>query len=71
MAILRPAISCGRKPTRLSPRQVIEPERTCGGVSPMMERISVVLPMPLRPSTATISPAPTSSETPWSTSASP
>jgi hypothetical protein len=30
----------------------------------MMERMKVVLPMPLRPSSATISPAPTSSETP-------
>ncbi len=38
-----------------------------GGVNPMIERISVVLPAPLRPRIATTSPAPIVSETPWST----
>src|SRR3982075_4235180 len=71
IAILRSAMSCGRKPTRLSSRQVIDPERPCGGVRPMMERMKVVLPIPFRPSSATISPAPTSSETPRTTIASP
>ena len=33
------------------------------GVSPMMERTVVVLPMPLRPISVTISPGPTASET--------
>ena len=35
-----------------------------GGVRPMIERIVVLLPTPLRPSRHTHSPAPTSSETP-------
>jgi hypothetical protein len=39
-----------------------EPERA--GVSPMIERIVVVLPMPLRPISATTSPSATSSSTP-------
>ncbi len=38
-----------------------------GGVKPTMDRISVVLPMPLRPSTATTVPSGTSREMPWST----
>ena len=37
------------------------------GVSPMMERMVVVLPMPLRPISATISPARTDSDMPNST----
>jgi hypothetical protein len=36
-----------------------------------MERMSVVLPMPLRPSIATTSPGATLSDTPWSTWLSP
>src|SRR5437762_8623116 len=39
----------------------------CGGVSPMIERIVVDLPTPLRPSRQTHSPAVTSIETPNST----
>ena len=35
-----------------------------GGLTPVMLRINVVLPAPLRPSTATSSPSPISSETP-------
>ena len=42
-----------------------------GGVSPMTERIVVVLPTPLRPSRQTHSPALTSSEMPNSTRLSP
>ena len=37
------------------------------GVSPMMERTVVVLPMPLRPISVTISPALIASDTPNST----
>ena len=37
----------------------------------MIDLMSVVLPTPLRPSTATIEPSPTSSDTPWSTWLSP
>ena len=39
----------------------------CGGVMPMMARMVVVLPMPLRPSRVTISPRLTSSPTSNST----
>src|SRR5437899_13070277 len=42
-----------------------------GGVSPMIERMVVDLPTPLRPSRQTHSPAPTSIETPNSTRDSP
>ena len=42
-----------------------------GGVKPTMERISVVLPMPLRPRMASTSPGSTRSEMPWSTWLSP
>jgi hypothetical protein len=44
---------------------VTRPRR--GGVKPTMERMSVVLPMPLRPSTPTTSPRCTPSDTPCST----
>jgi branched-chain amino acid transport system ATP-binding protein len=47
------------------------PARTCGCASPMMERISVVLPMPLRPRSATTCPASTEIETPSRTFACP
>ena len=50
-----------------SPFQAIEPARTPGGDNPMTERMSVVLPMPLRPSSATTSPSPTLRLAPCST----
>jgi hypothetical protein len=63
----RAATACGRRPMSVSPCQRMSPPRTCGGCSPMIERISVVLPMPLRPSSATTSPAPTVSDAPHTT----
>ena len=45
-----------------SPAKRIVPRR--GGVKPMIERISVVLPTPLRPSTAVTAPAGARSVTP-------
>jgi hypothetical protein len=48
-----------------APANLIMPARA--GVSPMMERTVVVLPMPLRPRRLTISPAAMASETPKST----
>ena len=47
------------------PAKRIAPDRA--GVSPMMERMVVVLPMPLRPIMATISPGLTLSDRPNST----
>ena len=47
------------------PAKRIEP--AIAGVSPMIERTVVVLPMPLRPISVTISPAEMASETPNST----
>ena len=47
------------------PPRRIEPARA--GVSPMIERTVVVLPMPLRPMSVTISPGAMASETPNST----
>src|SRR5450631_2996884 len=47
------------------PAKRIAPARA--GVSPMMDRIVVVFPMPLRPITATISPEQTCSDRPNST----
>src|SRR5262249_25310239 len=46
-------------------------EPVIAGVSPMIERTVVVLPMPLRPMSVTISPGATASETPNSTWLSP
>ena len=46
-----------------APANITRPDR--GGVKPMAERISVVLPMPLRPRRATTWPRATPSETPW------
>ncbi len=43
------AMSEGARPTRLCPPNEIAPERT--GTSPMIALQSVVLPMPLRPTT--------------------
>src|SRR5438105_10943258 len=48
-----------------TPRNATRPD--CGGVSPMIERIVVDLPTPLRPSRHTHSPVLTSIETPKST----
>jgi hypothetical protein len=48
-----------------APRHVTRPR--CGGVSPMIERIVVDLPTPLRPSRQTHSPALTWIEIPNST----
>src|SRR2546427_616678 len=48
-----------------TPRKATRPD--CGGVSPMIERIVVDLPTPLRPSRHTHSPVLTSIETPKST----
>ncbi len=52
-------------PRSSRPSKVIEPP--CGGVIPMIERMVVVLPMPLRPSRVTTSPRRTSISTPNST----
>ena len=49
------------------PSNTTRPAR--GGVSPRIERISVVLPEPLEPSRQVMLPASTVSETPCSTSA--
>jgi len=51
------------------PPRWIVPSR--GGVKPTMERMSVVLPTPLRPRMLTASPAPSVSETPCRTWLSP
>ena len=51
------------------PAKRIDP--AAGGVSPMIERTVVVLPMPFRPISETISPAATESEMPNSTRLSP
>ena len=48
-----------------APAKRIEP--AAGGVSPMIERTVVVLPMPLRPISDTISPGATASDMPNST----
>src|SRR5437016_7176316 len=48
-----------------TPRNATRPD--CGGVSPMIDRIVVDLPTPLRPSRHTHSPVLTSIETPKST----
>src|SRR5690349_66960 len=47
------------------------PSRMRGGTRPMTDRISVVFPMPLRPSSATMRPLSTRIDTPRSTCASP
>jgi hypothetical protein len=46
------AMAWGRSPLIGTPSKVIVPAR--GGVSPATERISVVLPIPFRPRSATI-----------------
>src|SRR6266446_546591 len=56
------AISCGARRVRSTPSNSIEPRQ--GSRKPITVFIRVVLPMPLRPSSATASPARTSSETP-------
>ena len=63
--IPRPLISSDDSPAISSPRYVIDPER--GGDAPTIDRIVVVFPAPLRPSSVTTSPSSISSETPWST----
>src|SRR6476620_8589727 len=60
---------CGRSPRRSCPSMRTVPAVTRGVARPMMERTSDVLPMPLRPSTATISPGATRIDTPDSTAA--
>ena len=55
------AISCGRRPSILSPLNRIEPT---GGTVPMIVLTVVERPAPLRPSKLTISPSPTLNETP-------
>ena len=69
----RPMPSCAtRNDGRLAiswPPKRIEP--AIAGVSPMIERTVVVLPMPLRPISVTISPAEIASEMPNSTWLSP
>ncbi len=59
------AIWYGAFPVTSAPFQVTRPR--LGGVRPMMLRMVVVLPTPLRPSKQTHSPRRTSSETPKST----
>ena len=51
----------GKTTTVLTIMGLLKPR---GGVSPVTARRVVVLPMPLRPSSATTSPAPTSRSTP-------
>ena len=63
------AIWYGALPVMFSPFQMARPRR--GGVRPMMLRMVVVLPTPLRPSRPTHSPGATSMETPKSTWESP
>ena len=62
-------IFSGAMPTSSVSLNLMLPSR--GGVRPMMERIVVVLPMPLRPSRATTVPSLTSMLTPCSTWLSP
>src|SRR5437773_6865883 len=57
------------QPVMSTPLKATRP--ACGGVSPMIERMVVDLPTPLRPRRQTHSPAPTSIETPNSTRDSP
>ena len=59
------AIRYGGQPATSCPRHTTRPAR--GGVSPMIERMVVDLPTPLRPSKQTHSPCCTSSEMPNST----
>ena len=59
------AICSGGRPTSSAPLKMMLPLR--GGVRPMMERMVVVLPMPLRPRSATTVPSFTSMVTPCST----
>ncbi len=59
------AIAYGGRPASGAPRKRMSPSR--GGVRPATERMSVVLPMPLRPRIATIEPSRTSSDSPCST----
>ena len=56
---------CGGNPVMSVPSNTMRPEE--GGVSPMMARMVVVLPTPLRPSRQTHSPRATVSEMPNST----
>ena len=51
------------------PRKRIEPAVATGGRRPQIDRSSVVLPIPLRPRSASTSPSPTLSEMPLSTRA--
>src|SRR4051812_25517780 len=60
---------CGRRPRRSCPSMRTVPAVTRGVARPMMERTSDVLPMPLRPRTATISPDATRIDMPDSTAA--
>ena len=55
----------GGQRVMVSPRKRTAPRR--GGVKPMMERTSVVLPTPFRPRMASTSPSPTRSVMPCST----
>ncbi len=59
------AILYGGRPTSSCPLNEMLPLR--GGVSPMMERMVVVLPIPLRPKSATTVASFTSRDTPWRT----
>ncbi len=63
------ATSSGRIRTVSRPLNTIEPARR--GTRPMIDFIVVVLPAPLRPSSVTTSPSPTSKSTPCSTWLSP
>src|SRR5690606_3605141 len=61
------AIFCGGRPTSERPPSRMSPPTIDGGVSPQSARTSVVLPMPLRPSSAIALPSSTESVTPSST----
>ena len=65
------AMACVVSPRNSLPRYLTLPEVTCGEVKFMIERISVVLPMPLRPSSATTRLAGTLMDTPCRMRASP
>ena len=64
-AMPRSTMRKGGQRVTSSPLNPTRPRR--GGVKPMIERMSVVLPIPFRPRIVTISPGPTVSVTPWST----
>jgi hypothetical protein len=58
-------IASGDWPVISAPSKLIRPERTSGGVAPATDRTVVVLPAPLRPSSAQISPSSTCIPSEW------